>query len=539
MIKSLRQWIVSFALAACAAAMVGPFSLYAQQVVENARQEEPGTQGKKNQPVEKTAEPAGESASVLNLTLDSALKMVLDNNLTLRSAKYDVLMTDTDFMTYLQKYSIRLNADGSYLDQSVPVSGMASTFGGDKSTQLDASLSLSKIFSTGTMVSVGIRENLYDQNDKAIFGLKPAEDPAYHKPSLFLSIQQDLLKNMFGVGDRNNLKILKNLTEMKRDAYIFQLSGLIVSSLIDYWQVVIQENALKNSQKGYDATVQIRDIVGRNAAYGLTDSFELNQYQSLVAAAKSRLSLSEFQRDQAMRKLLRTLNMPANTKIQGVTELTEKLPDLDLKQSIETAFKKRVDYKNALRDVEISDLNLALANNNALPSMTAFFNLSTLGQSDVFSTAFGDSLTTKYPTWRVGLSISYPLFDSGIKTSVRNAEYKVEQSQIKLAQLRKEVEDEVTEKYQAVLLQYNVMVNTRTVMNESQIYYEKIMQNAQRGRFNSVVVKNALDSIIDARQRVLEAVVSYNIALLQFDLAKNEVFERYDIDIVEMLKQLK
>lgn len=101
------------------------------------------------------------------------------------------------------------------------------------------------------------------------------------------------------------------------------------------------------------------------------------------------------------------------------------------------------------------------------------------------------------------------------------------------------MEDEVTEKYQAVHLQYNVMLNARTVMTESQIYYEKIMQNAQRGRFNSIVVKNALDSIIDARQRLLEAVVQYNIALLQFDLAKNEIFERYNIDIVAMLKQLK
>lgn len=430
MIKSLRE-IFSYLFLSIALSL-NPF--YA---VENSEKKGIDTDDKKIEPKVKNTEPVPVADRVLNLTLDSALQLVLDNNLTLRNAKYDVLMTDTDFMTYLQKYSIRLNADGSYLDQQVPVSGMASSFGGDKATQFDVSVSLSKIFSTGTMLSVGVKENLYDQNDKAIFGLKPTEDPAFHKPSLFLSVQQDLLKNAFGIGDQKNIEILKNVTEMKRDAYIFQLSGLIVSSLVDYWQVVIQENALKNSHMGLDATVQIRDIIGRNAAYGLTDTFELNQYQALVAAAKSRLVLNEFQRDQAMRKLLRTINMPSGTKIQGVTELTEKLPEMDLKKSIEVAFQKRTDYKNALRDIEISDLNLSLANNNALPSMTAFFNISTLGQSDILSTAFADSLTTKYPTWRVGLSISYPLFDSAVKTSLRNAEYKVQQSQIKLAQLRK------------------------------------------------------------------------------------------------------
>ncbi|MDH4262629.1 MAG: TolC family protein [Spirochaetia bacterium] len=478
-------------------------------------------------------------ATTLNLTLDSAIQLVLHNNLTLKSAKFDVLMSDTDFENYLQKYSIRLNADGSYLNQQVPVSGLASSFGGDKTTQYDAGLSVSKIFSTGTMLSLGVKENLYDQNDLAIPNLKPNEDPPFHKPSLFFSVQQDLLKNAFGIADRKNMAILKNITEMRRDAYISQLSGLIVSALVDYWQVIIQESALKNSKKGLDATIQIRDIVGRNSSYGLTDSFELNQYQSLVAAAKSRYALSEFQRDQAMRKLLRTINMPSDTKIQGVTELVEELPVLNLQESIEIALRKRVDYKNILREIEVNELNLSLANHNALPSLTGFFTISTLGQSDIFSTAFADSVSAKYPTWKIGVSASYPLWDKGVKTAIRNASFKVEQSRIKLVQLKKEVEDEVTEKYQAVQLQYKVLVNTKTVMKESQIYYEKIMQNAQKGRFNSIVVKNALDSIVDARQRVLESLVQYNIALLQFDLAKNEIFERYNIDIVELLKNLK
>lgn len=474
----------------------------------------------------------------VTLTLDKAIQMVLYNNLTLRSAKYDVMMSDTDLRNYLQKYSIRLNADASYFDQKVPISGMMSAFGGDKSYEFDADVGISKLFSTGTMLSAGVKESLYDQNDKAIPGFKPLADPAYNKPSFFISLQQDLLKNAFGFGDQKNLSMLKNLTEMRRDNYIFQLSGLIVSSLIDYWQVIIQENALKNSQKALDATVQVRDIVARNASYGLTESFDLNQYESLVAAAKSRLELSEFQKNQAMRKLLRTINMPADTKIQGITELSEILPEMNLNKSLEVAYEKRTDYKNSVRDIEVSELNLSIAENNALPSVTAFFSLSTASQSNVFSTAFADSFSLNFPTWKTGVSISYPLWDEGVKAAVRNADYRLQQSRIRLDQLKKEMEDEVTEKFQAVKLQYNIMINTRTVMRESQIYYEKIMQNAARGRFNSIVVKNALDSIIDARQKTLEAVVQYNIALLQFDLAKNEIFDRYNINIADLLKHL-
>ncbi|MDH4200144.1 MAG: TolC family protein [Spirochaetia bacterium] len=489
--------------------------------------------------VEKKSVENPKVAKAVTLTLDKAIQMVLHNNLTLRSAKFDVLMSDTDFRSYMQKYSIRLGADGSYVDQTVPASGMVSVFGGDKTTQFDAGLSISKLFSTGTMLSAGIKEALYDQNDKAIPGFKATVDPAYNKPSLYVTVQQDLLKNAFGIADQKNMAILKNLTEMKRDNYIYQLSGLIVSALIDYWQVIIQENALKNSKKAMDATAQIRDIVARNAQYGLTETFEVNQYEALVAGAKSREDLTAFQRDQAIRKLLRTINMPEGTKIEGVTELSEDLPPMDLKKSLEAAYEKRTDYKNALRDIEVSELNLSLANHNALPSLTAFFTLSTASQSDVFSTAFSDALSLNYPTWKAGVSMSYPLWDQGIKTAIRNADYRLQQSKIHLEQLKKEMEDDVAEKFQAVTLQYNVMMNTKTMMRESQAYYEKIMQNAAKGRFNSIVAKNALDTIIDARQKMLEAIVQYNIALLQFDLSKNEIFDRYNIHITELLKNIE
>jgi len=45
------------------------------------------------------------------------------------------------------------------------------------------------------------------------------------------------------------------------------------------------------------------------------------------------------------------------------------------------------------------------------------------------------------------------------------------------------------------------------------------------------VVKNALDAMIDSRQRELNALVQYNITLLRYDLATNFMFDRYKIDV--------
>jgi hypothetical protein len=63
------------------------------------------------------------------------------------------------------------------------------------------------------------------------------------------------------------------------------------------------------------------------------------------------------------------------------------------------------------------------------------------------------------------------------------------------------------------------------------LYYDRLLSNLRRGRFTAAVVKNGLDAMVATRQRELEALVAYNIALLQFDIAKNELFEKYKIDV--------
>lgn len=55
------------------------------------------------------------------------------------------------------------------------------------------------------------------------------------------------------------------------------------------------------------------------------------------------------------------------------------------------------------------------------------------------------------------------------------------------------------------------------------------------GKVPAVAMKNALDAMVESRQRELEVPGGYNVALLELDLAKNEMFERYNIDIGKYL----
>ena len=483
------------------------------------------------------------SVSGYSLNIKDAIKLVLKNNLTLRAAKYDVIMSDTAPETFQKKYAPVIEAEAGYQFQKLPISG-STVFSGDEFKQWQISTSISKLFSTGTMVSAGIKETLTDSNDEAFgnpaIGFYKPQDPALHKPSLFFSIRQEILKNTFGFSEKKMQKILENRAQMQREALLSQLSTLVVGALVDYWQVSIQKSALDNAKRQLESTKNIRDIINRNTRLGLAEKFDLNQYNSLVAAAESRLYLTEQAYKEALRKLLRTVNLPPETKISGVTNLSDDLPEnLILDKSLEAAYQKRADYKNSQLEIETSELEQAMHENNALPSITANFSMSTLGQDESFSPALGSSLSAEYPSWQASIKVSYPLWDKELKTNNRNADLKLKQSKIKHEQLSIEIRDEVINRLERVRLQHLVLSKLRNVRAESEKYYDLLLKRTKQGRFNSIALKNALDSIFNAKQQELEALVQYNVALLQFDLAKNEIFEKYEINIEELLEQVE
>lgn len=472
------------------------------------------------------------------LTLDQAIDIVLKKNLTLQSARYDVIMSDTGYEAYKKKYSPTLNLEGGYINQTLPPSG-STMFTGTKLYQYDVAASISKAFSSGTRISAGIQEAFFDANDPAFPPYKPQGDPGYNKPALFVSIQQELLKNSFGYTDRLREDILKNSAKMQRAAIVDQLSGLVVSVLADYWTVTVQRSAVENARIELDADRQVRDIIARNARYGLAESYDLNQFNALVAGAETKLEIATQRYRDAVRKLLRTVNMPVDTEVTGVTELVDTLPELDRDVALKAAFLKRVDYRNSLLYLENAKRELSLEENNALPSLTVSMGLNTIGQQEDFPSAFTDAASAKYPAWQARAKLSYPLDDTEQKANLRNAQLKLKQANLNLDNIKLEVRDDVLSRLEQVRLQHTVLTKARIARVESEQYYQKVLVKFRQGKVTSLAMRTALEAMAQSRQQALESLVLYNVTLLQYDLAKNEIFERYHVDVEKYISEAK
>lgn len=486
-------------------------------------------------------EPAAqEQGPTIQLSIEDAIQLVLKRNLTLLRARYDVLQSDSGYRISQKKYAVNVGVGGSYGKQKNPTTS-SSTFSGDENTSYGITATASKKFKTGTTLAIDVAQTYSASNAEGFFigSTYVPKTPDAWVPSLQVSVRQELLKNSFGYLDRLNDEKSYDESLESRRLIIDQLSGIVVQALIDYWQVGVNEQEVINSKSELESTIQVRDIIRRNIRLGLNENFELNQYNSLVAAAESHLAQAEQQLIMSERKLIRTVNMPAGTKVPGVTNLTEELPTVDRELAVQAALKKRVDYQLALENLEDASRDIAIAENNALPSLTAILSVQGNSRDTNIGSANVDTLALKYPSYNVGLEMSYPLWDEEIKTNLRNSALQKKQAEITAEELRIEIRDEVYDRIDQMELSYKILLNSRIAKSESEDSYRKLIAKSRQGRFNSATVKSSLDNLIEARHQELQALVNFNISILQLDLAKNEIFEKYNVDVEKLIDEVR
>jgi len=458
------------------------------------------------------------------MTLGEAIRMVLENNRDTLTGAYDVAMSDSDYRKLKGKYAPVLNLEGGASYQKYP--DMAAPLYGKEQKQWDVSSSLSKMFSTGTTISVGMG------HPRTEIDWPPRSK--FYSPEVFVSLQQELFKNSFGYIDRRVLKINKNLSEIRREYLLYQLSGLVIEAVLDYWTVIIHMSALDNAELQLKETQRLRSIIAENVKLGLSEEFELNYYNTLVALSESKTMNARQDFSDSLKKLLRTLNVD-DMQLTGTVVLSDKLPMIDPAQALSSAYEKRADYNNTMLSFQNAKMNLEIYKNEGLPSVTAEVNGTTLAQREDYHDAYSDIKSTKYPGWEARLMLTYPLFDIKQKTNVRDAKYQLEQAKLQMDKYKRLVKDDVTTSIEHIQTFYNLYQKTNEAQYQSEIYYRKLRDSLRKGRFTSAVVKNGLDTMIESRHSELEALVHYNITLLKFHLAKNDLFDQYHIHVEDYL----
>ncbi|HOO70820.1 MAG TPA: TolC family protein [Spirochaetota bacterium] len=468
----------------------------------------------------------------LEFSIGDAIRYAIEKNHTIIAGAYDVAMADTDFQSFASNYSPVIIGEAGGKNQKNTSS--AELFYGKELSSFDGSVTLNKKFRSGTTLTTGLQHN-YTESELSDLMTNPAFAEYaldhYHLPVFFVKVEQELLKNVIGYSDRRTEKITRIASDMQKDYILYMLSQVVVGVIADYWNVVTQKTKLSNADLQVQETRKVRDIIARNVRMGLLDNFNLNFYNAMVSGAEALRLEAERSYHEALRKFLTTINFETEGELTGTAILSNSFPEINSEEALKAAYEKRADYLNARRQLEIARLNLQVQKNAALPSLTAEFNAATMGQEKEAADAYEEMGKFKYTNIEGKLKVTYLIDDRAQKVSERNARFRLKQAEITLDKTRREVKDDVINKIDQINASYGMYKKMMEARREAEISYRRMLDNLRRGRLAATVLKDGLDGLIESRQRELDALIYYNISLLLFDVSKNELYEKYAIDV--------
>jgi outer membrane protein TolC len=232
--------------------------------------------------------------------------------------------------------------------------------------------------------------------------------------------------------------------------------------------------------------------------------------------------------------MLRSLILdPARTDYWEVhlspTDTIEVTPrEIDEPAAIRAALANRLDMVSLKRSMEITDLNLSVAQNATRPSLDLNVNYAASGSGGTqllngaasvrgFGTVLGDAFGGAYPSWTFGATFGYPLGRSSAQASLAQGQIQKQQQQLQLRQLELDIVGDVRDAARSVRSSLQRVQATRAALAANVRQLDAEERRLAVGLTDTFAVQQRQLSLATARISELNAMIAYNNALIQFD----------------------
>lgn len=478
------------------------------------------------------------------LSMKELITLVLDRSDLVRIQQLEILKFDTALRKSNSVYAPVLE---SALQRQVTKNRYTNSFtSGNTRETTKAYIKAKKLFRSGTYFETELSDTYTSSEEvsnPAFSNISSAPDmftPAkLHSTNLGIVLRQELLKNAFGYNSRRNEKIQQSKAQIQRYNLVYALSSLVTNTMIDFWKLLIAQENIRTSKRLLQNTRKVRAITVRKSRLGLAESFEIKQWKALFLQAKTRLEESRLAHDNLERRLLRTLNLSSKRKLKTPGGLRTALPaDLDFERDLKLAYDTRPDYKAVQLQRKNAKMLLEIAENQLLPSLSLGARYRGQGFDQEASQAYEHSTSGKYPDYSFDFKIEYPLWDEGLQAEKRNAKINLRQIEIQEKQLRLQIRNELEDARQEIQLAHQRLLYSKEALLSNRAYYNGLLRRYRQGRFSATALKNALDTLVQSEQGLMEAMVNFNISLLRYSLHCNTLFKKYGIDIDKVVDSI-
>jgi outer membrane protein TolC len=359
--------------------------------------------------------------------------------------------------------------------------------------------------------------------------------------TLSLDIRQPLLRN-FHI---DSLRQQVIVSEKNRDISDIQTQQTVVTTSRAvknaYWDLAYANASLVVQQQSLDlANESLRETNAR-ITIGTEPPIDAVEAEAEVAAREQNVIVAQAQIEDAQDNL-RSLVFNQSAPDFWTTRLVpSELPSfqpmaVDVDAVVRNALQMRTDLLAARKSLEASDITIDYYRNQTLPDVSAQldYGLTGLGGTQFlrgtgfpgpitgetqrsFGSVLGDLFGNQFPSWTVGLNVSYPLGRSPMDANLARARLQTSQAEQQLKNSELQVVTQVRNVARQVTTNSKLVESTRAarVLQEQRLDAEQ--KKLAAGTSTNFLVFQAQRDLAQARNDELNAILNYNRALVDLE----------------------
>ena len=475
-------------------------------------------------------------ATPLSLSIDEAVTLALENNLDLKTDRLDPQIGDT-----------RVAAASGLFKPTV-----SSTV--NRSNQLQPPSSL--LFPTSTQTDV-VTTNVGLNQRLPWFGTSytVAWDTSHTDSNSFLnsfnpllrsgfsaSVSQPLLRDLFTDAARTNLALSRNnrtIADTRLQESVVRTTAAVKAA---YWNLVAARANVVARQAALRLAEELVRVNKAKVDVGQSPPIDLVSAQAEVASNQEQRIVAETTVKQSEDRLRVLIFDAARRDVWNVAlEPTDTPPvgtaAVDLEAAVTNALRDRADLARARKDIENAGVALRLAGNQTLPDVrvNATYQASGLGGTQVlrsggfpgtiigpgqvvgFGTVLDQLFKSDYPTWAVGVSVSYPIGQSAEDASHARSRLEAQQAEQRMKSAEGRVIQQVRDAAWKVEMNARRVETARAVRELGEQRRDVEQRRFEVGMSTSFLVIQAQRDLAQSTQNELSAVLAYDLSLVDFE----------------------
>jgi outer membrane protein TolC len=362
------------------------------------------------------------------------------------------------------------------------------------------------------------------------------------RSGLSLNVSQPLLKDF----RLDQPRVQRTITSRNREIADITVRESMVQTTAAvknaYWNLVSAAANLDARKSALDLAQELARVNRAKVDVGQSPPLDFAAAEAEVASDQEQLIVAEAAVRQAEDRLRVLIFDPTRRDVWALTlrptdAPTEGTIAVDLEAAVTTALRERTDLTRARKDLENAATNIAFSDNQRLPDvrLNAMYQANALGgtqlvrsggfpgtvvgagQATAFSAVMDQLLRNQYPTWSVGVSVSYPIGQSAAEATYAKSQLEHDQTLERIKRTEGHVIQQVREAGWRIEMNAKRIDATRAARTLAEQRLDAERKRFDVGLSTSFLVIQAQRDMAQAKQNELAAILAYDLALVEFE----------------------